>query len=140
MKDLKGLSAEEVERSRDEHGSNVLERAKQKSFIRKFFENLGDPIIKILLLALTIEVVFTLGNCNFFAKERLCAVSFSITFFHIRSPPLAILQVFLLSFRFVLCLVICLDALRYFGELGSIIFKQGISLCLWLPAALVIIL
>ena len=66
MKDLKGLSAEEVERSRDEHGSNVLERAKQKSFIRKFFENLGDPIIKILLLALTIEVVFTLGNCNFF--------------------------------------------------------------------------
>ncbi len=63
-KKYKGLSAAEVEASRQLHGSNALGRVPGKGIIRSFFENLSDPIIKILLIALALEVIFTFGNCN----------------------------------------------------------------------------
>ncbi len=65
-KKIKGLTDEEVEKSRLEHGSNSLKEVKTKGFFGKFFENLCDPIIKILLIALGIEIVFTLGHCDYF--------------------------------------------------------------------------
>ena len=40
----KGLSHEEVERSRATHGANVLQKQKRKSFWRVFFTNLGDRV------------------------------------------------------------------------------------------------
>ena len=63
---LIGLTSEEVESSKKKYGDNRLVRQKSKGFFGKFFENLNDPIIKILLIALLIEVIFTFGNCNFF--------------------------------------------------------------------------
>ena len=60
----KGLTDEEVRLSRDRHGTNELARIKTVGFWGRFFENLSDPIIRILLIALLLEVVFTLGNCN----------------------------------------------------------------------------
>ncbi len=65
-KNIKGLSRDEVAASRARHGENALAKEKTKGFFRKFLENLNDPIIKILIIALVIEVVFTLGNVNFF--------------------------------------------------------------------------
>ena len=62
----KGLTSEEVLASRDLHGSNALRREKKKSLIRRFAENLSDPIIKVLVIALAVEVIFTFGNCNLF--------------------------------------------------------------------------
>ncbi len=62
---LTGLSEEEVIKSKEKHGDNSLTKEKTKGFWRRFFENLNDPIIKILILALVVEVVFTLGHCNF---------------------------------------------------------------------------
>ncbi len=59
-----GLSADEVLASRDKYGTNELEREPSAGFIRRFFENLSDPIIRILLIALFLEVLFTFGNCN----------------------------------------------------------------------------
>lgn len=61
----KGLTDSEVAKSREKFGTNALMRLKSKGIIRRFFENLGDPIIKILLAALAIEVIFTFGNCNY---------------------------------------------------------------------------
>ena len=52
-----GLSAEEVLRSRAEHGENILPRAKRKSFFSAFLKNLGDPVIKILLCALFVDLL-----------------------------------------------------------------------------------
>ena len=52
----KGLSNDEVERARREHGRNVFSGRKPKSFIRCFFENLSDPVIKILLAALAVNL------------------------------------------------------------------------------------
>ena len=52
----KGLCSDEVERARREHGRNVFSARKPKSFMRCFFENLGDPVIKILLVALAVNL------------------------------------------------------------------------------------
>ncbi len=65
-KEKTGLSAKEVLISREKYGDNSLAKEKTKGFLRKFFENLNDPIIKVLIFALLIEVVFTFGRCNFF--------------------------------------------------------------------------
>ncbi len=62
---IKGLTKEEVILSREENGDNSLQKEKNKSLIRRFVENLSDPIIRILMIALIIEVVVTFGNCNF---------------------------------------------------------------------------
>ncbi len=64
QKRFKGLTAAEAEISRKKHGDNSLPELRGKGIIRKFFENLGDPIIKILIAALAVEVIFTFGNCN----------------------------------------------------------------------------
>ena len=61
---FKGLSSREVETSRKEHGTNALVRIRGKSVLKRFLENLSDPIIKILVFALALEVIFTFGNCN----------------------------------------------------------------------------
>ncbi len=53
-----GLTDEEVRESRERHGANVLKTRKRKSFVRRFFENLGDPVIRILLVALCVNLVF----------------------------------------------------------------------------------
>ena len=64
-KDIKGLTSEEVKRSLELYGDNSLRKEKRKGFLRKFFENLSDPIIRILLIALGVQIVFTLGNLNY---------------------------------------------------------------------------
>ncbi len=69
----KGLNREEVLKSRELHGTNALKKEKTKSAVRRFFENLNDPIIKVLLLALLVEVIFTFGNCNLFEVFGIAA-------------------------------------------------------------------
>lgn len=66
MKEKTGLFPEEVIIAREKYGDNSLAKEKTKGFFRKFFENLNDPIIKVLIFALVIEVVFTFGHCDFF--------------------------------------------------------------------------
>lgn len=63
---MTGLSLAEVSFSREKYGTNALIKEASRGFFGRFFENLSDPIIRILLIALTIEIVFTFGNCNFF--------------------------------------------------------------------------
>ncbi len=61
---VRGLDASEIETSRKKHGDNRLSRAKKKSFFRQFLSNLGDPIIKILIAALVINLIFTFRNAD----------------------------------------------------------------------------
>ena len=63
--DIRGLTSAEVEKSRAIHGDNSLKRTRTKGFFRKFFDNLSDPIIRILLIALGIQIALTLGDCNY---------------------------------------------------------------------------
>ncbi|MBQ4325245.1 MAG: calcium-translocating P-type ATPase, PMCA-type [Clostridia bacterium] len=61
-----GLTAREVEQSRREHGTNALEGGKRKSFLRQLIGNFGDPIIRVLLIALGVNVLVLFPRCNWF--------------------------------------------------------------------------
>jgi len=53
-----GLSSAEAARSREENGENILSKSKPKSFLRHFFGNLGDPVTRILICALIVNLFF----------------------------------------------------------------------------------
>ncbi|MBQ9783755.1 MAG: calcium-translocating P-type ATPase, PMCA-type [Clostridia bacterium] len=53
-----GLTDEEVLASREKHGANTLSVTPPRSFLRHFLSNLGDPVIRILLCALGVNLVF----------------------------------------------------------------------------------
>lgn len=61
-----GLTKKEVEISRKKYGSNNLTERKSKTFMGLLLESLGDPIIKILLLALVIKIVFLFKDFDWF--------------------------------------------------------------------------
>ena len=63
---VEGLSSSEAELSRKKHGSNTLTEKKKKSFLAKFFSNLSDPIIKILIVALLVNLVFVFRGGDVF--------------------------------------------------------------------------
>lgn len=63
---LNGLSKKEVEINREKYGKNVLTRMKKDSFIKKLFITFSDPIIKILLIALALKVVFLFKNFDWY--------------------------------------------------------------------------
>ena len=63
---LTGLTDEQVTASREIHGSNILKQVKQKGLLRQFIENLSDPIIRILLVALGINLIFTLNSSKWY--------------------------------------------------------------------------
>ena len=76
----RGLSAREVEQSRRQHGANVFSRTRKKSFGRVFFGNLGDPVIKVLLLALGIHLLMLLRNADWFETVGIAVSVFLATF------------------------------------------------------------
>ena len=55
---MRGLTTAEAERARAEYGSNRLSSQKSKSFLRHFFGNLKDPVIRVLLCALGVNLFF----------------------------------------------------------------------------------
>lgn len=61
---IHGLDPSEVIASREVNGDNRLSKTKRKSFLRQFVSNLGDPIIKILIAALVINLIFTFRNAD----------------------------------------------------------------------------
>lgn len=62
----KGLSSKEVALSREKHGANKLEGKKKASFIKSFFQNLSDPIIRVLIAALFLNIIFMFPKINWF--------------------------------------------------------------------------
>lgn len=62
----KGLSESEVRKSREKYGENRISRKKRKSFLKSFLESFGDPMIKILLIALAINIIFLFHKADWF--------------------------------------------------------------------------
>ena len=77
---VSGLSHTEVEQSRIKHGTNSFTRQKRKSFFRKYLESFGDPIIKILLAALAVNVLIMFRTQNWFETAGIAAAVFLATF------------------------------------------------------------
>ena len=55
---MQGLTREQVEAARAAHGENRLTQKKRRGFWRQFVGNLGDPVIRILLCALGVNLLF----------------------------------------------------------------------------------
>ena len=60
-----GLSAKEAEKRLEENGRNKLVAAKKKSLVRRFFEQLADPMIIILIVAAVISGVLAVVESEF---------------------------------------------------------------------------
>ena len=61
-----GLNKEEVLENRKKYGSNKITNKSKNSFFKLLLETLGDPIIKILLIALSIKVLFLFKDFDWF--------------------------------------------------------------------------
>jgi len=61
-----GLTDEEVLEKRKTYGSNELLKTKKDSFFKLLISTLGDPIIKILLIALAIKTIFLFKNFDWY--------------------------------------------------------------------------
>ena len=61
-----GLTDNEVVESRKKYGSNSIPRKKRDSFLKLLLNTLGDPIIKILLIALAVKIVFLFRSFNWY--------------------------------------------------------------------------
>ncbi len=73
MKKL-GLTSDQAAKSRAEHGSNALTQAPGESFWSKLKDNFGDPMIKILCVALIINIVFVfLGQTEWYESVGIAA-------------------------------------------------------------------
>ena len=75
-----GLTAAEVAESRRQHGENSLTRAKRKSFIRHFFGNMKDPVIRILLCALCVNLIFVFKDGDIAETVGIAISVFLATF------------------------------------------------------------
>ncbi len=75
-----GLTDKEVEKRRKEYGTNTIIKVKQKGFLRLLLESLGDPIIKILLIALAIKIVFLFRDFDWFETLGILIAIFLSSF------------------------------------------------------------
>ncbi len=74
-----GLSSEEVLASRKKYGENILPRQKRKPFWRAFLSNLGDPVIRILLGALCVNLIFLFRSSDIFETVGIAVSVFTAT-------------------------------------------------------------
>ncbi|MDF2654445.1 MAG: calcium-translocating P-type ATPase, PMCA-type [Bacillota bacterium] len=75
-----GLNPSEVAESRRANGSNELAKRKRKGFLSQYLSSFGDPIIKILLAALALNVIFLFRNANWMESVGIAIAVFLATF------------------------------------------------------------
>ena len=79
-KELDGFTDKQVVSNRNKYGSNILTKNKKNSFIKLLIESLGDPIIKILLIALAIKTLFLFKNFDWFETIGIVVAIFLASF------------------------------------------------------------
>ncbi|MBQ6466523.1 MAG: cation-translocating P-type ATPase [Clostridia bacterium] len=95
LKDLNttgnGLSSAEAEKRLSENGKNKLEEAKKEPLIKRFFDQMKDPMIVILLVAAVINAVTDMFSTGSF-KFTLPTDTFIILFVVIVNAVLGVMQ------------------------------------------------
>ena len=76
----RGLTEKEVDLSRRAHGANVFSAAPRAGFWRRFAANLGDPVIKVLLSALAVNLLLLFRNRDWFETVGIAVSVFLATF------------------------------------------------------------
>lgn len=77
---MNGLTTAEAARARAEHGSNELTARRKHSFWQQFLSGFGDPIIKVLLAALALNVLFFFHRFDWFESAGIALAIFLSTF------------------------------------------------------------
>ena len=75
-----GLSSREVEESIKKYGKNIIENKKRRTFINLVIESLSDPIIKILIIALGIKLLFLFSNSDIYETLGIVVAIFLACF------------------------------------------------------------
>ena len=75
-----GLNDKEVLELRKKYGSNEITRKKSNTFFKILLESLSDPIIKILLIALSIKIVFLFKNFDWYETLGIVIAIFLASF------------------------------------------------------------
>ena len=75
-----GLTDEEVVKSREKYGTNSLTKKESDTFFKLLIETLGDPIIKILLIALGIKVIFLIKDFDWYETIGIVIAIFIASF------------------------------------------------------------
>lgn len=75
-----GLTSSQVEQSRRQFGANTLTQKKRNGFWKQFLSSFGDPIIKILLAALAVNVLFLFHHFDWYESAGIAAAIFLATF------------------------------------------------------------
>ena len=65
MNNYNGLTDNEILENRKKYGTNEISKNKSNGFLSLLLESLGDPIIKILLIALAVKVIFLFKSSAF---------------------------------------------------------------------------
>ena len=80
MKSNSGLTSGEVEEQRKKYGSNSISIKKSNKFINILITSLSDPIIKILLIALAIKVIFLFSSFDWYETIGIVIAIFVASF------------------------------------------------------------
>ena len=75
-----GLTDKEVKESLEKYGDNTINKSRQNSFFNLFIESLGDPIIKILLIALGIKTIFLIQDFDWYETVGIVIAIFIASF------------------------------------------------------------
>lgn len=74
-----GLSDNEVHSSRKKFGSNSFTQKPRHGFVYQFIRNLCDPIIRVLICGLIINIIFTYKNVNWIEAGGIALTVFVST-------------------------------------------------------------
>ena len=75
-----GLTDAEVKISREKYGENALKRRKRKGFFKQYLSAFSDPIIRILLVALAVNLIFFIKSKNVTETAGIAVAVFLSTF------------------------------------------------------------
>ncbi len=80
MKKPYGLTEEEVAKNKEKYGTNEIGNYQKNSFLHLVLQSLGDPIIRILLIALAIKTVFLFQNFDWYETIGILLAIFMASF------------------------------------------------------------
>lgn len=66
VSESRGLTSAEAERSAKLHGTNAIAPKRKTSLLRRWLDGFSDPIIKILIGAMILNVIVSFGNVDIF--------------------------------------------------------------------------
>ncbi len=75
----RGLTEAQVRQSREKYGENLLKKSGRRSFLSCFVSNLGDPVIRVLLVALAVNLAVAIKGGSIYESIGIAVSVFLAT-------------------------------------------------------------